>query len=313
MTKLHKNTVLLFLLLCFVYNSNAQEYSIDIIIKNAPDNIIFLGTVKGDNYTLIDSTSAKDELIQFKLNNSDVAGIYRIKLGYTSERNKTNDSPQLIDIIFNKENVVLESDFYSPEPDTRVIQSDENEIWLDFKGRESELSKSITTLEKELNYNWTIDNSEKAIKIATEYNQLQIERDLFISQSVKKAENLFSAKLIETYREPLLDGYLTKTQRNLIFQKEYLNAINFGDEALINSQVLTDKIFLYLISYNQSNLSQAEREKAYLNAVETVFSKLNENQAVFEFIKEYLIHGFEVLQMPNVAEVISEKEFKSAE
>lgn len=313
MTKFHRTSVLLFLIICLINTINAQDYSIDIILKNAPENTIYLGTVKGDNYTIIDSAKVTEELIQFKLSDKSVTGIYRIKLGYVSERNKRNDVPQTIDLIFNKENVVLESDFFSPDSDTRVIQSAENHVWLSFIKHENNFRKKLTDQERDLNYNWTINNSEKAIEIATEYNQLQIERDLFITETIKADTNLFAAKLIKTYREPLLDGYLTKAQRNIIFQKEYLNAVDFSDETLINSQVYTDKIFSYLMSYNQSSLTQQKREEAYFQAVENVFNRIDKNKAVFEFVKDYLEHGFEVLQMPKIVEHISKKEYAGVE
>lgn len=313
MTKFHRAAVVFFLLMCLMNTLNAQDYSIDIILKNPPENTIYLGTVKGDDYTIIDSTKVTDELIQFKLNENSVRGMYRIKFGYTSERNKQNDVPQTLDFIFNLENIVLESDFYSPETDARVIQSTENKTWLRFKKRENEFSKKLATQENELNYNWTVNNSEKAIEIASEYNQLQMERDLFITQTFKADSNLFAAKLIKTFREPLLDGYLTKAQRNEVFQKEYLKMLDFGDESLINSQVYTDKIFNYLMSFNQSSFTQQQREEAYSRAVENVFEQTNKNKAVFVFIKKYLIHGFEVLQMPKIVEQVSGKEFMGVE
>lgn len=308
---MHKLVFILLLFYCFIF-ANGQEYTIDVILKNAPENLIYLGSIKGDDYTVIDSTTANDDLVQFKFNAQSNIGVYRINFGYSSEKNKQNDMPRIIDFVFNNENIVLETDFYSPT-NTRVIQSSENEIWFYFKNKEAAFKNELVKYEKELNYNWAIDNSEKAIETATKYNQLQMERDLFLSETLKNAGNFYATRLIKTYREPLLDGYLTKKQRNVIFQKEFLNTVDFSDETLIYSQVLTDKIFLYLISYNQSSLTPKKREENYLQAVEYVFSKVDKNKTVFEFIQNYLRYGFELLQMPNIVEYINEKKFAGGE
>jgi len=241
----------LFVLLLTCISLFGQEYSIAIIVKNSKENTVYLRSVQGDNFTLIDSSSINDELIQFSLNATSLPGIYSINMGYSSEKNKQNNNPQLIDFIFNRENVVLETDFHSPETSTRIIESKENSIWLNFRSRESELKKRLQRLEKDLNYNWATDNSEEAINIANDYNQLQLERDLLITETLKSADGMFAAKLIACFREPLLDGYLTKQQRTTLFQKAYLDSVDFSNESLINSQIRTDKIFNYLVSFNQ--------------------------------------------------------------
>ncbi len=133
-----------------------------------------------------------------------------------------------------------------------------------------------------------------------------MEYDLFVTRTAKKNGERFAAKLINTFREPLLDGYLTKEQRKELFQREYFKNLDFTDEALINSQAYTNNIFKYLISYNRKDLTQEEREKEYIKAVDIIIANTNKNKTVYEFILNYIVHGFEVLKLEKVIDYIAE-------
>jgi hypothetical protein len=113
----------------------AQPYSIGTIIKNPPTTPIILGIVQGDNFTAIDSTFAKNGLIRFTFPTDAKTGMYRLILGYTKYAKVMNEPPQQLDFIFNKEDVVLETNYKHPESETRVIQSAENEIWYAYKAK----------------------------------------------------------------------------------------------------------------------------------------------------------------------------------
>ncbi|MCK5730363.1 MAG: TlpA family protein disulfide reductase [Draconibacterium sp.] len=283
----------------------AQPHSIAIIIKNQPDNIVVLGAIKGDDFIIIDSAFAEKELIRFNLHKDAESGMYRIIMGQTPYAKIMNEAPQQLDFIFNKESIVLETDFKSPETKTKVIESVENEIWFDFIQKEQFINHDLREREKEVNYYWAKDKTDEAIKVATEYNQLQVEYNLFITETAKKNNGTFAAKVISTYTEPLLDGYLTEIQRKELFQKEYFKALDFTDESLMNSQGYTNNIFKYLISYNKKGLTQEQREKEYIKAADIILTNTNKNEKIYEFILKYIIHGFEVLQFENVITYIA--------
>ncbi len=284
----------------------AQPYSVGIIIKNLPDNPVILGAVKGDKFIAVDTAFAEKELVRFIMPKTANTGMYRVVMGQTTYAKVMNETPQQLDFIFNNEDIVLETDFKLPETKTKVIQSAENEIWFNFIKKEQIIKQNINELENGLNYYWAKDDTDNAIKSATEYNQLQMEYDLFVTRTAKQNEGRFAAELINTFREPLLDGYLTKEQRKELFQKEYFKNLDFTDEALINSQAYTDNIFRYLISYNKKDLTQEEREKEYIKAVDIIIANTNKNEVVYEFILKYIVHGFEVLKLKNVIAYIAE-------
>ncbi|NOR74866.1 MAG: hypothetical protein GQ525_06885, partial [Draconibacterium sp.] len=297
------------LILVFAFISticSAQPYSIAVIIKNQPDNIIILGAIKGDNFIVIDSAFAEKELVRFNLPKDAQSGMYRIKMGLTPYAKIMSEAPQQLDFIFNNESIVLETDFKSPETKTKVIESEENEIWFDFIKKEQFIKQDLEEREKEVNYYWAKDETDEAVKAATEYNQLQIEYNLFIAETTEKNNSTFAAKLISTFAEPLLDGYLTEIQRKELFQKEYFKTLDFTDESLMNSQGYTNNIFKYLISYNKKGLTQKQREKEYIKATDIILANTNKNEKVYEFVLKYIVHGFEVLKLENVITYIAD-------
>ncbi len=285
----------------------SQPFSVEVIIKNQPDNKIFFGAIKGDDFIKKDSAFAKNGVVHFEFQENAEPGIYRLIFGKTTYAKVMGEEPQQLDFIFNNEDIVLETDFKSPEKSAKVIQSAENENWFLFKTKNSIIKSELKELTTEVDYYWGKNDKENAIKIADELNRLQIEHDLFITQWVKKTDTLFAGKLIATYREPMLDGYLTEEQRTVLFKREYLKTIKFTDEELINSQAYTDRIFNYLVSYNKKGMTQNQRIEAYKKAVDEIVANTNQNKKVFAFIIGYLKHGFGVLHLDEVNAYITGK------
>jgi peroxiredoxin len=256
-------------------------------------------------------------------------GMYRIIFGQTTYARVMGESPQQLDFIFNNEKIILETDFKEPQESLVVVLSEENRVWFEFLKKEKELQNHLDLLEKEVDYFQTrvaaAKSSSEAVAEAdlqrfvlqsaekgNTFNQLQMERDRFISNIVTRNDGLYASRLIRLFREPLRDGFLSKQERMHIFQQEYFRHIGFSDESLIHSPVLTDKIFDFLVTCNQPGFNQQQREQAYMKAVDAVMSQINPmvpgsqlNNPVYEFILNYLVNGFERLNMENVLTYIA--------
>jgi peroxiredoxin len=202
-------------------------------------------------------------------------------------------------------------------------------VWFDFLKKEEELQNHLDLLEKEIDYFQTRASAAKSssgvvaevnlqeleqqtAQKANIFNQLQMERDRFMLNTAEKNNELLASRFISIFREPLRDGYLSQQERNEFYQKEYFRHVDFSDESLIHSQVLTDKIFDFLVTYNQPGLSQEQREQAYMKAVDAVMNQIEPvksgsqaNNPVYEFILNYLVSGFERLSMDKVLTYIA--------
>ena len=286
---------------------SAQTFTVEVQIVNQPDNKIIFGSVKGDDFIAIDSTSLKTPVgkVKFTFPENAHPGVYRIIFGQTPAARILNEPPQKLDFIFDSENIVFNTDFKAPVESLKVIQSKENIVWFDFMAKDKTVQQNIELLEKEIDNSWQRGDTAKVIDLANEFNQLQMERDMLVVQTSQDNRGLFASQIIKNLRQPLLDGYLTPEERNQSFKKEFFKTLDFTDPLLINSSVYTDNIFNYLVSYNKYEFTQKQREAEYIKALDIIVPNIKQNQEVYQFLMAYLVHGFKVLQMDNIISYIS--------
>jgi hypothetical protein len=290
-------------------NGFAQTFTVEIQIKNQPANTIYFGSVKGDDFTVTDSTSLKQAVgkIKFTFPENAHQGVYRIVFGSTTYAKVMNEPPQQLDFIFDNENLVFNTDFKAPLESLKIIQSKENTVWYGFLEKDKIVRQNIEQLEKQIDQYWLKGDTVKVIEMANEFNQLQLERDLMVVQTSQENRGLFTSQMIKNQRQPLLDGYLTPAERKQSFKKEFFKSLDFTNPALINSAVYTDNIFKYLLSYNNYEFTQKQREAEYIKALDVIVPNINQNEQVYRFLMGYMVHGFRVLELQNVITYISKK------
>lgn len=304
------NILLNFILFSIIsFSGFAQTFKVEVQIKNQPSGQIIFGSVKGDDFIPIDSTSLKQSFgkITFAFPENTHPGIYRIVFGLSAAAKIMNEPPQQLDFIFDNENLAFDTDFKGPVENLKVIQSKENTVWFGFLAKDKVIRQNIDLLGKEIDSYWQKNDSVKVIKLANEFNQLQMERDMLIVKTTQENRGLFVSQVIKNLREPLLDGYLTPAERQLSFKKEFFKTIDFTNPDLINSTVYTDNIFKYLVSYNNYGFTQKQREAEYIKALDIIVPNIKHNEKVYRFLMDYMIHGFKVLNMDNVISYISKK------
>ncbi len=310
----------------------ALEKSLEVRIHNQPFNSVAVGNLRGDQFVLADSLVTSNimtagdpvKLVNWIFPSDARPGMYRIVFGQTTYARVMDEPPQLLDFIYNGEDIQLETDFKAPTDSLKVIASEENYLWFSFLKKEKEIRQQLKELEMEVNYyqdklsefNSDSDKEEKldleakAANAANTFNLLQMERDSFISGIVTENAHLYAARIIKTYREPFRDGYLSEQERQASWQNDYFRFIDFSDEALIDSPVLSEKIFSYLVTYNQKGNSLEQRENAYIEAVDAVMLEIEKDAGqggvVYEFVLDYLVDGFERLSMNKVLAWIAE-------
>lgn len=306
---------------------NGQTYTLQVTLKNQPDNPVVIGTISGEKFSPLDSFELQPVLlgqqvkqVSWQFPENAVPGMYRLIFGQTTYARVMGESPQQLDFIFNREDILFETDFKAPVDSLKIIQSNENQLWFRFLKKQKEFTDRLNMLEKEVDYlqaqlnemKNTPDASARFGEIETQmagkantFNQLQLERNSFIEKLVQENEDYFAARIIKLFQEPFRDGFLSKQERHEYFQREYFRFFDFSDESLIQSTVLTDKIFDYLVTFNQPGFTMQEREIAYLKAVNRVLREIeNDNDEavnpVFDFVLDYLVTGFERLNMEGI-------------
>lgn len=300
--------LLLFILVFFLtIQTNsvfAQDYTLKATITNQPDNPVILEWISGDDFTKIDSAKAVNSEVNFHFSENAHAGVYRLVLGQTGYARVMNENPQMLNFIFNEENVSLKINFDNPAASVIVLHSKENEVYFDFLKRLAEYQNALSLMEQELDGYWEEGDTAKASQTSNEFNNLQMEWDLRVVQTVQQNASLYASKLIAMKRVPLKDGFLSIQERKEQFKSEFLNTVDFNDESLIYSSALSDKIFEYLVLFNQHGYTEKQRTEAYIQAVDKIFSHLGTNSKINDFVVAYLVHGFEVLKMNAVIDHI---------
>jgi peroxiredoxin len=312
------------LIFLFVGNKAlSQSNTLEIQLKNQPNNYIIIGAVSGDDFQPLDTIllyrgrTATIKAGEYTFPENYAPGMYRVIFGKTTYAKVMNEPPQQLDFIFNNEDIILETDFEAPEENLLVVLSEENRAWFEFLQREKIIQDKLEELEMEVDYYHkkgtgvsnsgnVVTNPVQSADPVTQYNNLQRQREEFINEMVTRNTGTFAARLIKMYHEPFLDGNLSKEEHRGKFQKEYFNLLDFTDESLMNSSVYTDKVFQYLTSYNRPRYTREMLEKEYIKAVDVVLANVNENEKVYEFILDYLVHGFEVLKMDKVLNYIAD-------
>jgi hypothetical protein len=336
-------TILTILLVCLFLSGFTQPYTLEVDIKNQPDNPIVIGTIHGDRFLPIDTLklqpvvgnmpgqpSGRLKKIRWQFPGNTLPGMYRLVFGQTVYARVMNEAPQQLDFIFNNENIILETNFTAPQDSLLVVLSEENRVWFGFLREEKKLREMLDMSELELDYFQTKIATAKASpepvleadmqryvleasQKSNAFNQLQIERERLISSTESRNRGLFATLLIGLSRKPLRDGSLSQHQRKEIYQQEYFHNIDFTDESLIRTPVLTDKIFDYLASHNHPSYTHEQREQTYIVAVTNLMSHIEpttgENHIanpVYEFVLDYIVNGFKGLNMNKVLAFITE-------
>ena len=287
----------------------AQAYHIELTITNQPENPIVFGWVQGDDFNVIDTVKINrlSGKATFDFPANAHPGTYRLVFGKTTYARVMDEAPQQLDLIFNNENMVIQTDFKSPVDSLKIIESEENKVWYEFLKKDKSIKKDIQTLEQAVDRYWDAGEKEKAVDAAGKYNQLQLERDVFVKETADQNLGLLASVYVKNQRRPLLDGYLSATERNDFYKKSFFQNLDFTDDRLINSSVYSDNVFEYLTHYNQPNFTKEQREDAYIRAVDIIFPNTNKNEKVYSFLMEYVVNGFKILQLDKVIDYIKLK------
>ena len=289
-----------------------QPYSLKMHFKNQALYGIVLQSIIGDQLTVLDSLVKinKDGIYHFR--DGLRAGVYRLLFTMTLKGKALNESRQQLDFIFNNEDIEFAPYIDGSTDSLNVILSEENRVWFEFKKKEIEFHKLIKELDIEIDFFRKHGIIDPAARNEFEnktkkYNQIQIVRNELIDQISKDHPAFFVSKLIATYREPVLDGALTKEERKSIFKKNFFTGIDFNDETLINSTVYTDKVYKYLSSYYQRGLSPEQQENEYVTAIEQILFHCRQNEKVYGFVHSYLGRYFKRFKYAKVNSLLLQK------
>ena len=285
-----KNFALSIILLFSANFSFAQIINVrivDLVEKKAA-----LTSLSGEKISFIDSISVNNKSeFEFKLEKYH-PGIYRLTFN-----NKT-----WLDLIYDNEDLEIETDVNNILDSLKVIKSESNKIYYDFiklnkdyKTKTELLQLILTRYPRGDDYYQT--TKEKLIQVQEDYLD-------FVNTTAQRNPNSFIARYVRSAQLPLVDVEISFEEQLTYLKTHALDNVNFYDDGLIYSDAFTNKSIEYLTYYRNPQLPLELLEKEFLISVDSILTKAKVNAIVYQHIVEYLIDGFKKFGFDNVIDYI---------
>ncbi len=82
-------------------------------------------------------------------------------------------------------------------------------------------------------------------------------------------------------------------EQKTYFKEHWFDGMNWMDNTMMTSEVLTSKITSYLGLYSNPNAGKAELSQSFMMAVDHLLPIARQNPVIFDFCIKYLVRGFE--------------------
>lgn len=296
----------LFVLLIFMSEIGmAKDYRILLNVENLPEGArpILLRMYNGNMYVVDSTTVTGQGRVRFDVSDSIPAGMLRCVLGMSDYTRFGGGQPVHIDFIFNNEEVELKLDFKNPVGSVEVIVSKENRIYFEFLKSEALFYSKLGLLEQVvLNYPDKDEFYQKALEY---YRRFQVQRGRVIDKTFAAYPKTLAGRIIKNQKVPVTDGGIPLEQRDSLFKADFLKLVDFNDTVLLYTSVYTDKIFQYLQMFISRSAMHQENEANCIQALDKIVPLLDVNPVIQQHLLQFLITGFESMQMEEVLAHIS--------
>lgn len=306
--------IILFLLVSFISCSNKiSEVPVD---GNSSPGYKLKGTVKGYNekpfyffgfygsqsFPIDSGFSSAEGEIELNLSSKLPPGLYRLVISSSAQKNR-EQSERYIDFIFNKENISFATHLNFLTDSLRIISSKENKGFYDFLRQQEMHNRKMAVLSQFLFYYPEKDNFYNRVT-----RQVKRKRNRFSNYTenlIKKNEKLLFSKIIKIHQTPRVKEELPENNVNNYIRENYFCTTNFNDTVLLRTPYLTEKVLNYISLFKNPALLEEEQEELYIRAIDTIMTKASVNEEVFYILAEYMVNGFESLQMYGASEYIT--------
>ena len=278
-----------FILLSVVGKSQGtQEYSVSGTINGCKGEKIILSMISGKEIINIDSSTLdKNCSFHFNFKQADYKGIFRLSV---------NDS-NYADVIFNRENIAIESEINDLDGKIKIIKSEENKILYFFKNKITGINDSIATLSSTGQMLYEKDpagNSAQLRKLAKQIEILEAQKRILSDSIVLKNPEFFVSKILKASLLPDFKAYLKKKDaapypNEAAFLKEhFFDNLDFADSNLLHTDIIFDKIGEYFRYF-----ADPPSVENYKEAIDFILIRSAANKNVSEYIFNTLMRTFD--------------------
>ncbi|MDE7374557.1 MAG: hypothetical protein K2M86_04430, partial [Odoribacter sp.] len=158
--------IVLFLLFC-PFVTWAKDYQFKLHVKNLPSDSrpLLLRVYNGDLFVLDSVPAVSGEDITFHIPENTRPGVLRTVLGLSPGYSPMMPpQPVALNLIFNRENIEIRTDYQNPQEGAEILASEENKLYFDFMKSDLVFYTKLGLLEQVVqNYPEEDDFSQRAL------------------------------------------------------------------------------------------------------------------------------------------------------
>jgi thiol-disulfide isomerase/thioredoxin len=268
------------LLILFFFLALSGTAQVLVRIKGEQGNMMYLTSFTINGYQKLDSTKMIGNQFMFPVTAKTPPGIYRIGNGKSD-----------FEFILNEPSLQFETVGNALQDSLRVISSAENVLFEIYRKMRDKAYMQLDLLNQVLAYYDPLTGYYK-----TTLDEFTSNQDRFFDWTdsvITSHPESFIAHYIKADIKPRIQPGLNVGQQKLFFQEHWFDEVDWMDNTMMASDVLTKKITSYLGLYSNPGLRKPELSQAFIAAVDKILPLARQNPVIYDFTLKYLIHGFE--------------------
>jgi len=261
-------------------SSIAIQAQITVHVRNGEGKKLYLQTFSLSGFLKTDSATVSGNVVTFPLTDRTPPGMYMI-----------SDGKDGFEFILNEPEIFFETVWRHLNDSLEIARSVENKLLELYRGKRDKSYLHLDLLNQVLVYYDPETEYYKATE--KEFTGMQ-QRFIAWSDSVIRANpTAYVSRYIRSDRKPSIPLGLKLNEQKDFFRRHWFDGIDWMDNTLMTSDVLTSKITSYLGLYSNPNIGKAELSQGFMIAVDHILPLARQNPAVYNFALKYLIRGFE--------------------
>ncbi len=273
-----------------------QNWMVQGTIEQAEEGTVWLASYYGDRFRVTDSMETSSGFFYFVLPEDTPPGIYRII--YADRIGEVRYQNRFVEFIFNGENMEITVASTESGPVPYFENSLENRVYKEFMDFELGYEAEVMGLYGMLYPQRSA--TEEQDSLVDRYNELQRERDAYMDSLTRQHPDLFAVRIMNAFRSPYIPGEMSHVQRIDTLKQCFFDRAAIEDPALLAAPVYTYKLIDYLSLYKDRTLDMTEQEEQFVQAVDQIMVHVSQDQELRGFVAEFLLEGFEMLNMEKV-------------
>ncbi|TVR75021.1 MAG: AhpC/TSA family protein [Marinilabiliales bacterium] len=269
-------------------------------INGLPGPKLLLYELYGDRVTLIDSVmTGSDGSFEFLFPSGRHNGLYRLAMGVSTIPGDHEGHRQRFDLIWDGSAVVFETHYAAPVDSMTIFLSEENDLYYRYLRRMRRYESKISALNSAL-IEYPADDGFYR-RLERQHRRVQNRRVNYVDNLINKNQGTIVASLAR-FRKLPRTGSPRDGQQTAELKSNFFHEGQFADSLLLHTDLIPRSIIRYLSLYTNPSLSDDDQQEELILAADVIMQHAMENEAIYYFVLEYLINGFNSMEMDLVAE-----------